>query len=180
MKSVRFEQELLPIGPLSPTEIFSRIRNFLAGRHVGATRDSALLDQLLLCVFAKLYLAQLADTRLSHTTGSNLKRLYNQALQKLRRLLGDACLPRVPLSLDNASLEYVDRTLSLLDLSGTDADLIGDAYQCFRGADTRGQEGQFFTPLPAIRVLISLVNPEPGETLIDPACGAGGAVAPPV
>ncbi len=169
-----FEQELLPLGSIPPSEVFPRIRNYLAGCHVGATRDSALLDQVLLCLFAKLYLAHQSGGKPEPISKNSLKRLYNGALGKLKEILGDASLPRVSLALDDPALEYVDRTLSLLDFSGTAGDLVGDAYQCFRGSDTRGQEGQFFTPLPAIRVLISLVDPKPGERVIDPACGAGG------
>lgn len=173
-KSTVLEQEVLPLGSLPPTEVFAKIRNYLAGRHVGATRDSTLLDQVLLCLFAKLHVARQSDGKPSGVSGNNLGRTYNAALRELRELLGQASLPRVPLSLDETSLEYVDRTLSLLNLSTTAGDLVGDAYQCFRGSDTRGQDGQFFTPLPAIRLLISLVGPKPGETVIDPACGAGG------
>ncbi|MBI4556271.1 MAG: N-6 DNA methylase, partial [Candidatus Hydrogenedentes bacterium] len=60
--------------------------------------------------------------------------------------------------------------------SSAGGDIVGDAYQCFRGSDVRGQDGQFFTPLPAIRTLVSLVDPKVGERVIDPACGAGGFI----
>lgn len=174
MKDIPSVQELLPVGSIPPPEVFARIRNYLAGRHVGATRDSALLDQVLLCLFAKLFLVQKLGGKPRSAGGNGLKRLCNGALRDLRVILGDACLPHISLSLDDSSLEYVDRVLSLLDLSSNAGDLVGDAYQCFRGSDTRGQEGQFFTPLPAIRALISLADPKPGERVIDPACGAGG------
>jgi type I restriction enzyme M protein len=64
--------------------------------------------------------------------------------------------------------------LDQLDLNGNGADLVGDAYQCFCGSEMRGQEGQFFTPLAAIRLLVSAIDPQPGERVIDPASGAGG------
>ena len=56
-------------------------------------------------------------------------------------------------------------------------DPIGDAFEVFVGAESRGRAGQFFTPRPVTDLLVSAVNPQPGETIIDPACGAGGFIA---
>jgi hypothetical protein len=39
----------------TPKEIFRSLRNYLAGQFVGATRDETLLDELLKCLFCKLY-----------------------------------------------------------------------------------------------------------------------------
>lgn len=167
-------QEYLPAGLIPPTEVFVRIRNYLAGRHVGATRDSALLDQVVLVLFAKLYLAHDSGEHKADDDGQRLRRRYLVVLRELREVLGPLSMPAASLSLDDTSLEYVDRCLSSLDLKSTTVDLVGDAYQCFRGSDSRGQEGQFFTPGAAIRALLALVDPQPGERVIDPACGAGG------
>lgn len=168
------EQEYLPTVPISPGEAFGRIRNYLAGRHVGATRDSALLDQVLLALYAKLYLSQRSDGHGTGESGHRLRRAYSEALRELKDLIGAQSMPAASFSLDDASLEYVDRCLSSLDLKSTAVDLVGDAYQCFTGSESRGQEGQFFTPNAAIKALISLLDPQPGERVIDPACGAGG------
>lgn len=172
MKSNLFDQEVLPIGPLPPSEVFSRIRNYLAGRHLGATRDSALLDQVLLCLFAKLYLAQ--EPRRSGIGPGRVRQLYKAAFDEVRQRLGEESLPQARLRLDATALDYVDRMLSLLDLSPHAGDLVGDAYQCFLGSEMRGKEGQFFTPVTAIAALLQFVQPLPGERVIDPACGAGG------
>src|SRR5665213_2091961 len=40
----------------SPKDAFRQIRNYLAGQHIGATRDEALLEELLKCLFCKLYI----------------------------------------------------------------------------------------------------------------------------
>jgi type I restriction enzyme M protein len=168
------EQEVLSLGLLTPSEVFQKIRNYLAGAHIGATRDHALLDQVLLCLFAKLHLFQ----RPTHTENEENRRsaaqAYPRALRELRLLLGPDALPRATLTLDARSIDYVDKALSLLDLSAPGADLVGDAYQCFLGSELRGQEGQFFTPTPAIRLLLACIDPCPGERVIDPAAGAGG------
>lgn len=165
------EPEQLPLGQITPCEAFNRIRNFLAGRHVGATRDTALLDQVLLCLFAKLHSVKAGDL-ISRAGG--LSRSYLAAVRQLRGSLPADCLPDTSLTLDSASLEYVDYYLSLLDLRSNTSDLVGDAYQCFLGSESRGQEGQFFTPSAAISILIACIDPQPGERVIDPAAGSGG------
>ncbi|MFH1827574.1 MAG: N-6 DNA methylase, partial [bacterium] len=52
-------------------------------------------------------------------------------------------------------------------------DPFGDAYEVFVGDSIRGQEGQFFTPQNVVSLLVSLIKPRQGETIIDPACGSG-------
>ena len=37
--------------------------------------------------------------------------------------------------------------------------------------------GQFFTPREVIRAMVRVVNPKPGETVLDPCCGTGGFLA---
>ena len=44
----------LQLLPATQKQVFINIRNFLAGRHVGATRDQSLLDEVIKCLFARL------------------------------------------------------------------------------------------------------------------------------
>src|SRR5438105_7283125 len=48
-------QPLLIKGMRPPKQEFRDLRNYLAGQFVGATRDEALLDEVLKCLFCKLY-----------------------------------------------------------------------------------------------------------------------------
>ena len=54
--SVMKTDENLELLPISHRSAFQNIRNFLAGRLMGATRDRALMDELFKCVFAKHWL----------------------------------------------------------------------------------------------------------------------------
>ena len=38
----------------------------------------------------------------------------------------------------------------------------------------KGGAGQYFTPRPLIRALVDVMQPQPAETICDPACGTGG------
>ena len=58
-----------------------------------------------------------------------------------------------------------------------DADIKGDAYEGLlerNAQDTKSGAGQYFTPRPLIDAIVEVMNPRPGEKIIDPACGTGG------
>ena len=43
--------------------------------------------------------------------------------------------------------------------------------------DAAGDSGEFYTPRPVVRFMVTVVNPRLGETVLDPACGTGGFLA---
>ena len=40
--------------------------------------------------------------------------------------------------------------------------------------DAAGDSGEFYTPRPVVRFMVEVVDPRPGETVLDPATGTGG------
>jgi type I restriction enzyme M protein len=40
--------------------------------------------------------------------------------------------------------------------------------------DAAGDFGEFYTPRPVVRFMVTVTNPKLGETILDPACGTGG------
>lgn len=63
------------------------------------------------------------------------------------------------------------------DWSAMAADVKGDAYEGLlekNAQDVKGGAGQYFTPRPVIQALVECVRPQPGEVVMDPACGTGG------
>lgn len=68
---------------------------------------------------------------------------------------------------------------SALDLQPShleDNDVIGDAYEYLIekfASDAGKKAGEFYTPAQVSKLLARLVNPQPGDRIIDPACGSG-------
>ncbi len=61
--------------------------------------------------------------------------------------------------------------------SGMDADVKGDAYEGLLAkgiTDGGSKAGQYFTPRALIRAMVEVMDPGPGDTICDPACGTGG------
>jgi type I restriction enzyme M protein len=43
--------------------------------------------------------------------------------------------------------------------------------------DAAGENGEFYTPRPLVKFIVTVVNPRLGETILDPAAGTGGFLA---
>ena len=57
------------------------------------------------------------------------------------------------------------------------ADLMGDAYEILLkkfADDSKAKAGEFYTPRSVVGLLVRILDPQPGETVYDPACGSGG------
>lgn len=57
------------------------------------------------------------------------------------------------------------------------ADVMGDAYEYLlkKFADLQKKNaGEFYTPRTIVKLLVKILDPKPGDTIYDPACGTGG------
>jgi type I restriction enzyme M protein len=55
-------------------------------------------------------------------------------------------------------------------------DILGDAYEWIlrQFAPDKAKEGEIYTPREVIRLLVELLDPRPGDSVYDPACGSAG------
>ena len=172
-------EDLVPTRALRP--IFRDLRNHLAGNLTGITRDEALAQQIINVLFCKIfdemdkgpaeYVAFRAgvseDAAIVH---DRILRLF--AAVKSR--YGDVFVESDTIEIDEVNLVYIVGELQNYSITESARDAIGDAFEVFIGPALRGSEGQFFTPRNVVHMLIDILNPQPGEWVIDPACGSGG------
>jgi type I restriction enzyme M protein len=75
------------------------------------------------------------------------------------------------------NLKAIIRYLDNLQLSDTNADIKGDAFEYFirsYSASNPSDLGEIFTPRHIVKTMVKLLNPRIGETVYDPFCGTGG------
>lgn len=69
---------------------------------------------------------------------------------------------------------YVVTELQGYSLLRSPVDVKGVAYEEIVGSNLRGDRGEFFTPRNACRMAVTMLDPQPGERILDPSCGTGG------
>ena len=81
--------------------------------------------------------------------------------------------------LSDARLKNLIEHMSSIRVGNKDysADIMGDSYEFLikKFADlSKKNAGEFYTPRTIVKLMVNLLDPQPGETVYDPACGTGG------
>ncbi|BAL23787.1 class I SAM-dependent DNA methyltransferase [Azoarcus sp. KH32C] len=106
------------------------------------------------------YRATLLD--LSKSTDPLLAAIYADAQTRLKE-------PR--------HLEQLIKSIDAIDWFSAQRDGLGDLYEGLlekNATETKSGAGQYFTPRPLIDCIVALIDPQPGETVQDPAAGTAG------
>ena len=162
--------------------VFRDLRNHLAGNVTGITRDEALAQQIINLLFCKIYdeINTGANDVVTFRSGIDeptrevRKRILALFDDKVKEDFKDVFDKTDVITIDAESLVYVVGELENYCITEAPRDAVGDAFEVFIGPALRGGEGQFFTPRNVVRMMIDILDPEPGEMILDPACGSGG------
>ncbi len=76
-----------------------------------------------------------------------------------------------------ANLQRLIHLINDENWSGMTGDIKGTIYEGLlqkNAEDTKSGAGQYFTPRPLIKAMVTVMRPVPMETVCDPACGTGG------
>ncbi len=161
---------------------FRDLRNHLAGMTTGITRDEAIAQEIIAILFCKILDEQergpedVVEFRagIGEDAAAVRKRILNLFKKVKNATFEDVFSGEETIKLDAESLLYVVGELQNYCIMNADRDAVGDAFEVFIGPALRGSEGQFFTPRNVIQMIVKVLNPKPGEYIIDPACGSGG------
>jgi type I restriction enzyme M protein len=78
------------------------------------------------------------------------------------------------IKISRGSLCFTINKLQHISLLNSSQDAKGLAFQKFLSHHEKDNRGQFFTPEPIMDFCVSMLQPKPGDMIIDPACGSGG------
>lgn len=161
--------------------VFRDIRNHLAGNVTGITRDEALAQQIINILFCKIddEINKGPDEIVNFRSGTGepaeeVKARILGMFDAVKQAYDDVFDASDQIILDAENLAYVVGELQIYCITEAARDAVGDAFEVFIGPALRGPEGQFFTPRNVVKMIVDILDPQPGEMIIDPAAGSGG------
>ena len=110
--------------------------------------------------------------------GKALGRIEQANPESLAAIFGDAAWGNKERLPETSLVNLVNAFSGItLDPEHVSNDLLGAAYEYLlkNFADESGKKaGEFFTPRSVVRLLVRILDPQPGESVYDPAAGSGG------
>ncbi len=170
---------------LKPTKnlklIFGRLLKTLYS-NTNISRREKLGNEMIRLIFCKIWDERYDPTALPkfrvgfnespETVKENIDKLFSEVKKEL---ISDGVFDKEEeIKLDAKSVAYVVGELEQYSLSKTDKDVVGDAFEVFAESKLVGEKGEFFTPREIVKTAIKIVNPQPQQSVLDPACGSGG------
>lgn len=114
------------------------------------------------------YEFQIKTHETSKRLGERIRALYEIQKQKDPEVFTET------IKIDDATLRTVVSHLESINLSKTDLDTKGLAFEQFMDGFFKGDFGQYFTPREIIEFSVHMLKPTNKELVLDPACGSGG------
>lgn len=140
-------------------------------------------DELSKILFAKMYEEQFNKTSNRFTSEIYEKTLKDLNVNIVQQQFSE--IQKVPdyreLFPENTTIKLKDRTIKDIvtifesyDLTLTNFDVKGEAFEYFLGDTFTGGLGEYFTPRNVVEFIVEAISPKIGEKIVDPFCGTGG------
>ena len=121
--------------------------------------------------WSKLMDPSIGAQRMLHLYSNGIERMSDNpgAASLFRTIFANAFLPYN----DPSTLQQFLRIINEFEYDNSES--LGDAYEYLTSImGSQGDAGQFRTPRHIIDFIVDIVDPQHGETILDPACGTGG------
>ncbi|WP_310275854.1 methylation-associated defense system DNA methyltransferase MAD2 [Haloactinomyces albus] len=161
---------------------FRRCHNYIHGNE-GLPKDAAFW-QFMYLLYAKIH-----DEQVNRNGGAQFYAAFDEPFTddgrgKIRERIDNLFAQvknayplfsaRDEITLSDRALAFIVGQLAPYNLADTEIDAKGAAYQELVGNNLRGDRGQYFTPVRAVRLMVDILAPQEHERVLDPACGTGG------
>lgn len=173
------KDKLVPTNNLKP--IFRRMLKTLY-TNTNISRREKLGNEMIRLIFCKIWderyypnkppKFKIGFNEPPDEVAKNIKALFQEVKDELSE---DGVFDKnEEIKLEDRSIAYVVGELERYSLSKTDKDVVGDAFEVFADTKLVGEKGEFFTPREVVKTAIQIVDPQPNQKILDPACGSGG------
>jgi type I restriction enzyme M protein len=162
--------------------VFGRLDDLLhrAG-HIREDRHTILLKLLLVKLFDEERAQRDPDEDMLIQDFSSVPKAWDDAVESIFSVALDRALdlyngvlaPAAPRTIGCTAsvLREVAGILCRIRLLGALPQVIQDLFMYFGRFHYRVDLGQYFTPCEVIRLIVEIINPQPNELIVDPACG---------
>ena len=175
-------KDLMPAAADNLLFAFRRCHNYIAGSE-GMQKPEAFWE-LLKLIFCKIEDERSGVLQFYATTAElSSSTAALAAKSRIQKILADKVMRKYPdiftgadtdVNLKPNVVAYVVSQLQRYSLLAFPVDVKGIAYEEVVGSNLRGDRGEFFTPRNACRMAVAMLDPQPSERMLDPACGTGG------
>jgi type I restriction enzyme M protein len=114
------------------------------------------------------YAFQIKTNETPERLAGRIKAMYAKEREKEPDVFND------DIKIDDITIKNVVLHLEGVNLTATDLDTKGVAFEQFMDGFFKGDFGQYFTPRNIIAFAIQMLDIKPDDTVMDPACGSGG------
>ncbi|MDR1974013.1 MAG: N-6 DNA methylase [Bacteroidales bacterium] len=97
-----------------------------------------------------------------------IKALYKEGQKRDPEVFKDE------ISLSSVEVQTIVKYLQRINLSNTDLDSKGKAFETFMGSYFRGDFGQYFTPRAIVKFIVDSLPIQRDSKVLDTSCGSGG------
>ena len=183
--TTRTGQKLFPLETVTQDELtrrFQQAHQALWGG--GELNPSEAFDELDKLIFCKLWderklrkpgdpydfqiFTEETKEKTDKTLLERLKKLYEEGRKKDPEVFKD------DIRLSPAKARTVVSYLEGINLSDTDLDSKGRAFETFMGSFFRGDFGQYFTPRVIVKFIVDVLPIDHDSLVLDTSCGSGG------
>lgn len=185
----KYKEKLEEIGKyrrkdLKPThnlkDIFKELRgNIVANGN--AVRDEDIAENMINLILCKIYDERFTApddlcsfrAEISDSDNDILNRISN-LFTSVKSKYSDVLKIEDEITFDGKTLRIIISKIQNYCIRETERDVVSDAFEVFIGKSLKGEEGQFFTPINVVKMMVQYTKPSYKEMIIDPSCGSGG------
>ncbi len=149
-------------------KLFENIHDYIYANDGLSSQQT--LEEIIKILFIKLFDENSGSNKFGISGEDGIADLFGQTKEAYHDLFD----PDDRIRLSYAALGFIVNKLQNISLLGSSQDAKGLAFQKFLSHGEKEGRGQFFTPEPVMKFCVEMIQPQPYETIIDPACGTGG------
>lgn len=156
--------------PKSPAELCIRLEELVLAQSGG---DG--FEEVFALVLCRLFDEREARGQLRRGRDPAAARhAVSQLLARIEAELAGTVDAEPILAMDSGLLAECIQTALRYELSATPLEELDHAFEHLTSRGWKGEKGQYFTPRSVIDLAVKLTRPQPGDVILDPACGSGG------